>query len=74
MDYLRAELIIPLEFSLQLDRFLRMLYGLFTDFTDDIRAFGQRFLYRHRIQLFLLCVLALSLYADLPISPDDHAL
>jgi len=51
-----------------------MLYGLFTDFTDDIRAFGQRFLYRHRIQLFLLCVLALSLYADLPISPDDHAL
>jgi len=33
-----------------------------------MRVFGQRFLYRHGIQLFLLCVLALSLYTDLPIA------
>jgi len=45
-----------------------MLYGLFTDFTDNIRVCGQRFLYRHRIQLFLLCVLASSSYANLPIA------
>jgi len=38
------------------------------EFTDDIRVFGQRFLYRHGIELFLLCVLASSLYADLPIA------
>jgi len=51
-----------------------MLYGLFTGFTDDIWVFVQRFLYTHRIQLFLLCVLASSLYSDLPIAPDDRAL
>jgi len=35
---------------------------------NDIRVFGQRFLYRHSIKLFLWCVLASSLYADLPIA------
>ena len=35
--------------------------GSFTSFTDDIRAFRQKFLYRHRIQLFLLCVLAFEI-------------
>ena len=35
---------------------------------DALRVFGQRFHYRYRIQLFLLRVLASSLYADLPIA------
>ena len=50
------------------DRFYGLFMG-FTDgqreFTDDIRVFGQRFLYRHGIELFLFCVFASSLYADL---------
>jgi hypothetical protein len=36
--------------------------------TDDIRTFGQSFLYRHRIQLFLFCGFSFDLYADLPIA------
>ena len=53
------------------DRF----HGLFTgftdgqrEFTDNIRVFGQRFLYGHRIQLFLFVHFASSLYADLPVA------
>jgi len=48
--------------------FYECFTGLSTGFMDDIQVFGQRFLYRHRIQLFLLYVLASSLYADLPIA------
>ena len=45
-----------------------MLYRLLTGFTDDIQVFRRIFLYRRRIQLFLLCVLASSLYTNLPIA------
>jgi len=50
-------------------------YGCFTGyFTDDMRAFRQRFLYRHRIQLLLLCVLAFELAHQPTHCPDDRAL